>query len=162
VITTTQKLRQRGPTSRRWAAAIRTVPAVAVIAATVLMASPASAGAYSMRLSGPATNKMGTDFNFVISGSGGGPANRVVAWEQFYKSNGCAPTFAGESVRALFEPSSAYGLTKWTNQGVSGAYSVTAAFGAHNLGVHGICAYLINYTTGTTYAEAGAFWTNVI
>lgn len=114
-----------------------------------------------MKLSGPAKNAMGTDFNYVISGSAGGPANRVVAWEQYNKLGGCSPTFAGESVRAEFQPSSVYELTVWTNAAVSGAYSVTAAFGADNLGVHGVCAYLINYTTGQTYAHAGAFWTNV-
>jgi hypothetical protein len=140
---------------------MRVVPALVVIAAGVVLASPASAGAYSMRVTGPATNKMGVDFNYVISGTAGGPADRVVAWEQYDRSNGCSPTFAGESVRAVFQPSSLYGLTKWTNAAVSGTYSVTAQFGARNLGVHGVCAYLINYTTGQTYAEAGAFWTNV-
>ena len=114
-----------------------------------------------MRVSGPATNKMGMNFNYVFTGTAGGPANRVVAWEQYYKQGGCAATFAAESVRAIFQPSGVYGLTKWTNEAVSGAYSVTALFGAHNLGVHGVCAYLINYTTGQTYAAAGAFWTNV-
>jgi hypothetical protein len=44
---------------------------------------------------------------------------------------------------------------------MSGSYSVTARFGARNLGGHGVCAYLINYTTGQTHAEAGAFWRNV-
>jgi hypothetical protein len=134
---------------------------LALLAASVVLASPASAGSYSLKLSGPPVNKMGAAFSYVISGSGGGPANRVVAWEQYYKKSGCAPTFAAESVRAIFQPSSAYGLTSWTNEAVSGSYSVSAAFGASNLGVHGICAYLINYTTGETYAEAGAFWRNV-
>ncbi len=141
--------------------AIRAFPALVVVAASLGLAGPASASSYTMRVSGPATNKMGVNFNYVITGTAGGPANRVVAWEQFYKLGGCAPTFAAESVRAIFQPSSVYGLTKWTNQAVSGAYSVTALFGAHNLGVHGVCAYLINYTTGQTYAEAGGFWTNV-
>ncbi len=160
-MTTTSSLRhQSTPPPRRRARALRAVPALAVVASVVL-ASHASAGGYSMRVSGPATNKMGADFNYVISGTAGGPADRVVAWEQYDKSNGCAPTFAGESVRAVFEPASLYGLTKWTNAAVSGSYSVTAAFGARNLGVHGVCAYLINYTTGETYAEAGAFWRNV-
>jgi hypothetical protein len=161
-VTTTTFLRHPSTMLRsRRSHALRSVAALAVLAAGVVLASPASAGAYSMRLSGPATNTMGQDFNYVISGSAGGPADRVVAWEQYDKSNGCAPTFAGESVRAVFQPASLYGLTKWTNQAVSGAYSVTAAFGAKNLGVHGVCAYLINYTTGQTYAEAGAFWKNV-
>jgi uncharacterized membrane protein len=43
---------------------------------------------------------------------------------------------------------------------VSGAYSVTAHFGAAHLGVHGIRAYLINLSTGETYAHAGALWTH--
>lgn len=137
------------------------MPALVLVTVSVVLASPASAGGYSMKVSGPPTNKMGTDFSYVISGTAGGPANHVVAWEQYTKGSGCAPTFAAESVRANFVPSSVYGLTAWTNQSVSSSYSVTAAFGAAHLGVHGICAYLINYTTGATYAEAGAFWTNV-
>lgn len=144
----------------RRALAFRAIPAVVVIVASAALASPASAGGNSMTLSGPASNPMGTNFNYVIAGSAGGPANRVVAWEQYNKLSGCAPTFAGEAVRA-FHPSSVYGLTVWTSQSVSGPYSVTAAFGADNLGVHGVCAYLVNFTTGQTYAHAGAFWTNV-
>lgn len=135
--------------------------ALVVVGTSIALADPASAGGDSMKLSGPATNTMGTDFNYVISGTASGPANRVVAWEQYNKVGGCAPTFAGESVRAEFQPSSVYELTVWTNEAVSGSYSVTAAFGADNAGVHGVCAYLINYTTGQTYAHAGAFWTNV-
>ncbi len=141
-------------------AARRAIPALAVIAASVVLASPASAGGNSMTVSGPATNTMGVNFNYVISGVASGPANHVVAWEQYSKRSGCAPTFAGEAVRA-FPPSSIYGLTVWTSKAVSGTYSVTAAFGADNLGVHGVCAYLVNFTTGQTYAHAGAFWTNV-
>ncbi|MGD0852876.1 MAG: hypothetical protein ABSA07_05890 [Acidimicrobiales bacterium] len=159
--TTSHPRHQSALSHRRRELALRVVPVLAVLATGFVLASPASAGGYSMKVSGPAINKMGADFNYVISGSAGGPADRVVAWEQYYKSNGCAPTFAGESVRAVFEPSGLYGLTKWTNEAVSGSYSVTAAFGAANPGVHGICAYLINYTTGQTYAEAGAFWKNV-
>ena len=139
----------------------RLIPALAVVTASVALASPVSAAGDSMTVSGPATNTMGSDFNYVISGAASGPANRVVAWEQYNKANGCAPTFAGESVRALFQPSSVYGLTVWTNQAVAGTYSVTARFGAAHLGVHGVCAYLINFSTGQTYAHGGAFWTNV-
>ncbi len=133
----------------------------ALTGGALAVTAPAGAAGDSMTLRGPATNPMGTNFNYVISGVASGPANRVVAWEQFNRAGGCAPTFAGESVRALFTPASVYGLTVWTNQPVSGAYSVTAAFGSRNLGVHGVCAYLINATTGTTYAHDGAFWTNV-
>lgn len=114
-----------------------------------------------MRVAGPTTNKMGTNFDYVISGVASAPANRVVAWEQYDRHQGCSPTFAGETVRALFEPSSLYGLTVWTNRAVSGRFSIDAAFGAAHLGVHGICAYLIDFTTGQTYASAGAFWNNV-
>lgn len=161
MISTSLRRQQYFSTSSRLRTALRSVPIVAVVIATVALASPASAGSYSMKVTGPPTNKIGTDFTYLITGTAGGPANRVVAWEQYDKSNGCAPTFAAESVRAIFQPSSLYGLTKWTNEAVSGSYSVTAAFGAANLGVHGICAYLINYTTGQTYAKAGAFWKNV-
>lgn len=148
---------RRSPRARAGAAAL-----VLGLASTGLLAgAPAGASGYSMSLSGPATNTMGSDFNYVIAGVAGGPADRVVAWEQFNRAGGCAPTFAAESFRALFTPASVYELTVWVNQAVSGSYSVTAAFGARNLGVHGVCAYLVNATTGTTYAHAGAFWTNV-
>lgn len=156
--------REFGPRrSSRWTVVKRIAPAILVVAvvATLALAGPASAGGNTMTASGPATNTMGSDFNYVISGSASGPANRVVAWEQAEKASGCAPTFAAEAARELFQPTSLYELTVWTNRAVSGSYSVTAAFGARNLGVHGICAYLINYTTGQTYAHAGAFWTNV-
>lgn len=146
--------------SRR-GALFRVAPTIVLVVGTVALASPASASANSMRLTGPATNKMGVNFNYVISGVASGPANRVVAWEQYNRVQGCAPTFAGETVRALFQPSSLYGLTVWTNRAVSGSYSITATFGAAHLGVHGEGAYLINFTTGQTYADSGAFWNNV-
>jgi hypothetical protein len=156
------KHRYAPSSSGLWTIVTRIVPAIVLVAvvATLALAGPASAGG-TMTASGPATNTMGTDFNYVLSGTASGPANRVVAWEQAVKANGCAPTFAAEAARELFQPTSLYELTVWTNRPVSGSYSVTAAFGARNLGVHGICAYLINVTTGQTYAQAGAFWTNV-
>jgi len=117
-----------------------------------------SAGS-SLKLSGPKTNKFGTDFDYTIAGTAAGAANYLVAWEQYYPQKGCASTYAAESTQA-FLPST-YGLTLWLNRSVSGAYSVRAAFGAAHLGKHGMCAYLINLTTGDTYAYGGAFWTNV-
>ena len=156
------RMRNFGTGAMSWRKSVaRLIPALVVVTASAALSIPASAAGDSMTVSGPATNTMGSDFNYVISGTASGPANRVVAWEQYNKASGCAPTFAGESVRALFQPSSLYGLTVWTNQAVSGTYSVTARFGAAHLGVHGVCAYLINFSTGQTYAHGGAFWTNV-
>ena len=40
------------------------------------------------------------------------------------------------------------------------SYSTVAAFGAQNLGTHGMCAYLINLSTGTTYAHSQVWWNN--
>lgn len=60
---------------------------------------------------------------------------------------------------AVFLPNT-YGLTLFENRNVSHHYSVVEQFGAVHLGKHGICAYLINLSTGDTYAYAGAFWTN--
>jgi hypothetical protein len=136
--------------------------------ASVLMAVPGavseaslqtshSAG-NSLRLSGPKSNKMGSDFNYTISGTASSPANYVVAWEQFYPNGGCASTYLEESTRAFLPDT--YGLTLWVNRTVSHNYSLLAQFGAAHLGKHGVCAYLINLTTGDTYAYAGAFWTN--
>jgi hypothetical protein len=67
-----------------------------------------SAGS-SLKLSGPKTNRFGTDFDYTISGAASGAANYLVAWEQYYPQKGCATTYAAESTRA-FLPST-YGLT---------------------------------------------------
>ena len=87
-----------------------------------------------------------------------GAANFVVAREQYYPHSGCAATFAAESTRA-FLPST-YRLTPWVDQRVHGNYSITAHFGAANLGKHGMCAYLISLSSGNTHAHGGIFWTN--
>jgi len=136
------------------------VLATLALSAMPLSLATAAATGSSLHASGPTSNKMGTNFDYVLSGSSGSGANRLVAWEQFNKVAGCAATFAGESARVLLEPTSTYDLTLWTNVPVSGSYSVTAHFGASHLGVHGICAYLINLGTGETLAAAGSFWTN--
>lgn len=113
----------------------------------------------SLRLSGPKTNKIGTDFDYTISGYASGAANYVVAWEQFNEQSGCATTYAAESTRVFLQ--STYELTLWLNRSVSSNYSLLARFGADHSGKHGICAYLINLSSGDTYAYGGAFWTNV-
>jgi hypothetical protein len=133
---------------------------LAVVGLSVVPLSSASAAGFNLHLSGPTSNKIGTDFEYVISGSADTTANHLVAWEQFNKVSGCASTFAGESSRELLVPSATYELTLWTNEAVSSSFSITAHFGAAHLGVHGICAYLINLSTGETYAAVGAFWTN--
>jgi len=138
------------------------------VVATLLIAVPGagseaspqtshSAGS-SLTLSGPKSNTMGADFDYTISGTAISPADYVVAWEQFYPQAGCASTYAAESTR-VFLPNT-YGLTLFENRNVSHHYSVVEQFGAVHLGKHGICAYLINLSTGDTYACAGAFWTN--
>jgi hypothetical protein len=113
----------------------------------------------SLSLSGPKTNRYGTDFTYTISGTANSPADYLVAWEQYYPASGCAATYAAESART-FLPAT-YGITLWMNRSVSGRYSALARFGAEHLGKHGMCAYLINLSTGDTYAYGGAFWTNV-
>lgn len=153
---------------RRYGAALIGA-AVATVAALPLLGP--SAGAFassatrsvtgnSLHISGPTSNQQGMNFNETISGVANSPANYVVAWEQFYKHAGCAATFAQESTRAFFV--NKYGLTTWLAKPVSpgGNYTAVAHFGAQNLGVHGMCAYLINLSTGATYAHDGIWWTN--
>ncbi len=153
-------LRGRAKNGGRWRRhRLLLVVAGALISSLVVVPS-ASASGDTLRLSGPGSNRMGTDFTYVMTGETSGLADHLVAWEQFNKVSGCATTFAAESARALLDPSTLYSLTLWNNQSVSGTYSVTARFGASHLGVHGICAYLIDLTTGETFATAGAFWTN--
>jgi hypothetical protein len=142
-----------------------TLPRLAIVASVAVMSTAgvmtsATAAGNSLQLSGPASNVMGQNFNYVISGDATGPANHIVAWEQVNKQSGCATTYAAESTRAILQPAGLYGVYLWDNQAVAGTYSVTARFGAAHLGVHGICAYLINLSTGVTYAHGGAFWTN--
>jgi hypothetical protein len=136
-------------------AMLTAVPAVMSQASTARSRSADS----SLRLSGPKTNKIGTDFDYTISGYASGAANYVVAWEQFNEQSGCATTYAAESTRVFLQ--STYELTLWLNRSVSSNYSLLARFGADHSGKHGICAYLINLSSGDTYAYGGAFWTNV-
>lgn len=130
---------------------------VAVVIALSSTAAAAASGD-SMNVSGPTSNLMGANFTEVISGDASGPANYVAAWEQFYKHAGCAATFAQESVRSF--ASGTWGLTAWLGRPVAGHYSLPAQFGARNTGTHGMCAYLINASTGTTYAHGSIWWNN--
>jgi hypothetical protein len=133
------------------------------IAALALAASAVAALAAtdSLVLTGPHTNRLGQNFNYSIDGYAGPQANRVIAWEQFYRRSGCATTYTAESARV--HQSALYGLTQWIDAAVSpdSTYSLIARFGARNAGQHGICAYLINSSTGQTYAHDGAWWVNV-
>ncbi len=131
------------------------VPAVTSQASTAGSRSAES----TLRLSGPKTNKIGTDFDYTVSGHASGAANSVVAWEQFNEQSGCASTYAAESTRVFLQ--STYELTLWLNRSVSSNYSLLARFGADHSGRHGMCAYLINLSSGDTYAYGGAFWTSV-
>jgi hypothetical protein len=133
------------------------VASLVVLAAS---AGTAYAAGSSLKLSGAAKNTLGQDFNWTITGFAAGKANRVVAYEQFYKQSGCAATNAGERGR---ESQSGYDVTLWVNHVVSPGkhYSVVAKFGADNAGVHGICAYLINHASGQTFAHGGGWWDNV-
>lgn len=133
---------------------------VAVATSAPLATTTASATSSTMRVTGPTSNLMHQNFNETISGFAVSPANYVVAWEQYYKRTGCAATFAQESTRSFF--SATYGLTTWLAHPVTAgrSYSVVARFGAANLGTHGMCAYLINLSTGTTYAHGAIWWTN--
>lgn len=135
--------------------------AAVVTAVLVLSTGGASAAAGStMRVKGPVSNKIGTVFTEKVSGRAAGAANFVVAWEQFYKEGGCARTYAAESTRT-FLPGT-YDLTLQVDQPVSrhAAYSIGMSFGAAHAGVHGVCAYLINLSTGKTYAHAARWWKN--
>jgi hypothetical protein len=123
-----------------------------------LVPAVAVAVSNSLHVSGPTSNKLGAPFNEEISGYAKGAANFVAAWEHYYPHSGCAATYAAESTRA-FLPNT-YGLTLWVDQSVHGKYSITAQFGAANLGKHGMCAYLISLPSGNTYAHGGIFWTN--
>ncbi|MGD0982485.1 MAG: hypothetical protein ABSA65_01550 [Acidimicrobiales bacterium] len=139
------------------AAAASVLAAVPCVASGATVQASNFAGS-SLRLSGPTSNKMGSAFKYTISGTALSPADYVVAWEQFYPQEGCATTYAAESTRTFLPDT--YGLTLFENRSVSHNYSIVEEFGADHLGKHGICAYLIDLTTGDTYAYAGQFWTN--
>jgi hypothetical protein len=131
---------------------------VAALALLLASSTAAYAASNSLKLSGAAKNTLGQDFNWTIAGFAGGDANRVVAYEQYYKHSGCAETYSAERAR-LSE--SSYAVTLWLNRAVHGHYSLVAQFGADHAGVHGICAYLINRHSGHTYAHGGGWWDNV-
>lgn len=152
----------RGPGRGRFAHLVRSrraqVAAGGAALALALVPAIGLAASNSLHVSGPTSNTLGHNFNEQISGYAKGAANFVVAWEQYYPHSGCATTYAAESTRAFFP--STWGLSLWIDQSVHGKYSLTARFGAANPGRHGLCAYLINVATGTTYAHGSIFWTN--
>ena len=135
------------------------VAALLTLAATATAVQ--AAGGSTLALSGSHRNTLGQNFNYTIHGFAAAPANRVVAWEQFYKRTGCAHTYLAEKART--SQTAVYGLTLWDNTAVTpnGSYSLLARFGAANVGKHGICAYLIDAASGVTYAHADAWWVNV-
>lgn len=139
---------------------LSTVAITAAATVPTVIAAAASASGSTMHVSGSTSNFMHTNFKEKISGVAAGPANEVVAWEQFDKHSGCASTFAAESTRSFFR--NTWGLTPWLAKAVSAGqhYTVVAAFGAQNLGTHGMCAYLINKSSGATYAHDEIWWTN--
>lgn len=122
--------------------------------------APAATAGNSLHIAGPTSNVMGASFAETVSGFAASPADRVVAWEQFDKSTGCADTYADEKSRE--SAPNTYGLTSWLDQAVTPgqSYSAVARFSAQRSGTHGMCAYLINQSTGTTYAHDGIWWDN--
>jgi hypothetical protein len=151
---------REGPDRNRLAALAGGVVVVAAAVVLVLVltsgTSPRPTPRPTTSVHGPKTNTLGQKFNFTITGRASGPANYLYAWEQRIPGSGCASTYAAEKARTT-----SYQLEQVVASHVSGPYSLVAGFSAHHLGEHGICAYLINESSGTTYAHAGAFWTNV-
>jgi hypothetical protein len=143
---------------RKMSRARLTITTALIVLAASSATVYASAGS-TMTVAGPHHNALGQNFKYVISGVAGTGADRVVAWEQFNRLNGCAPTYTAEKARS---GSSAYELTEWLNQAVTSGshYSLVARFGAANAGQHGICAYLISESSGETFARGGAWWIN--
>jgi hypothetical protein len=131
--------------------------AAAATSLVVLTGGPASASAHTISLSGPTSNTLNTPFTYTITGHAGGPADYVVAYEQFHKHAGCASTYLVESTRVFQKK---YSASLFKNHKVSGHYSLKVHFGAANPGRHGLCGYLINLNSGKTYAHAGAWWVN--
>jgi hypothetical protein len=123
----------------------------------VLAGGTASAAGSTMSLKGPTSNVLGQAFTYRMFGHATGKADYVVAWEQFHKHNGCASTYAAESTRTFQKK---YSLSLFQNKKVKGQYSFKLHFGAANPGTHGLCSYLINLSSGKTYAHASAWWNN--
>jgi hypothetical protein len=55
----------------------------------------------SLKLKGPTSNELSTNFSYKISGYAAAAADYVVAWEQLDRRSGCATTNAAESTRAF-------------------------------------------------------------
>lgn len=122
--------------------------------------APAATAGSSLHVAGPTSNVIGASFDETVSGFAASPADHVVAWEQFYKNTGCASTYTEEKSRE--SAANTYALTSWIDQAVTPgqSYSAVAHFSAQRSGTHGLCAYLINQSTGRTYAYDGIWWDN--
>jgi hypothetical protein len=150
--------RMAGVSGRLWQASRLTALALGLLSVVAVAAAGAhrTAACASNRIGvrGPTANVLNTAFNETVFGCATRSANYVISGEQHTRGGGCARTYRAEAVRRSF-----YQWPTGTGR-VRGRFALVAEFGAHALGTHGICSYLINRTTKQTYAHAGRFWTN--
>lgn len=113
----------------------------------------ALAAGSSIRLKGPHANKYGTPFEYHASGRTSGSANYVYGWEVPY-SPACASTYKSESKRS--------GKSLFVRRSLARnkPFSFVIEFFARNLTRHRFCAYVIDRSTGKTFARAETTWRN--
>ena len=118
------------------------------------VSAPVESGSGAIHVKGPTKNAFHHKFRETVYGSAHGAANLVISGEQLDPAGGCASTYSAEAAKP--------GWLQWpTGTGrVHGGFSLVARFFARNHGRHGICSYLVNSATHTTYAHAGLFWKN--
>jgi hypothetical protein len=116
--------------------------------------SGGGSGRGTIGIRGPTKNRYHASFNEVVSGTASGAADYVASFEQTPPGGGCASTFLGERGRRS--------ATAWpTGTGsVHGHFRLVARFYARNHLSHAICSYLINVSSGHTFARAALFWKN--
>jgi hypothetical protein len=96
-------------------------------------------------------------FNEKVSGYAAAPANYVADVEQLNPGGGCASTYVAENAKGVGTNVFAFDSKAVTP---NHSFSVTVHFYSANHGSHGMCSYLINKTTRTTYAHGSIFWSN--
>ncbi len=126
---------------------------IATAVAFLSVSTPALASGTSITLHGPHTNLYNTSFQYTAAGVASGASNYVYGWEVPY-SKSCATTYKSEAKRGS--------LFLFVSQPIAKRkhFSIIIHFHANNTEQHRFCAYVVNKSSGKTFAHAETTWKN--
>jgi hypothetical protein len=137
--------------SRRWVV----LTALLGFALMIAVSASALASSSSVKITGPSSVKVGTKFQFKISGFDAKPADRL---DLFEASVPCSASASNETLVQSVNPL----LNNDTNVKKNHSFSETLKLSAKHAGTHYLCAYLVidKAPSFTTKAHAQKKWTD--